>query len=77
MAARPDSFETLRGFAGPALVVVGAEDALAPPADAEAMAEALQHGRLVEVPEAGHLTAVETPEAFNAAVAGFLAELGD
>jgi pimeloyl-ACP methyl ester carboxylesterase len=75
MAARPDSFETLRGFAGPALVVVGAEDALAPPADAEAMAEALQHGRLVEVPEAGHLTAVETPEAFNAAVAGFLAGL--
>jgi pimeloyl-ACP methyl ester carboxylesterase len=40
------------------------------------MAEALQHGRLVVVPEAGHLTAVETPEAFNAAVAGFLAELG-
>ncbi|MDT7572978.1 MAG: hypothetical protein QOE05_3152 [Actinomycetota bacterium] len=75
MAARPDSFETLRAFDGRALVIVGAEDALSPPADAEAMAAALPHGRLVVMPEAGHLTAVETPEAFNAQVAGFLAEL--
>ena len=77
MAPRPDSFATLQAFDRPALVVVGEEDALSPPADAEAMAAALPHGRLVRVPEAGHLTAVETPEAFNAAVAGFLAELGD
>ncbi|MBK5307185.1 MAG: alpha/beta fold hydrolase [Frankiaceae bacterium] len=75
MAARPDSFETLRGFDAPALVVVGSEDVLSPPADAQAMAEALPRGRFVLVPDAGHLTAVETPEAFNAEVAGFLAEL--
>ena len=75
MAARPDSFDTLRSFDRPALVVVGQEDVLSPPADAEAMAEALPRGRLVVMPEAGHLTAVETPEAFNAQVAGFLAEL--
>lgn len=75
MAVRPDSFETLRAFDRPALVVVGEEDVLSPPPDAQAMAEALPQGRLVVVPEAGHLTAVETPEAFNAAVAGFLAEL--
>jgi pimeloyl-ACP methyl ester carboxylesterase len=75
MAARPDSFDLLRGFDRPALVIVGAEDALAPPSDAQAMADALPQGRLVLVPEAGHLTAVETPESFNAAVAGFLAEL--
>jgi pimeloyl-ACP methyl ester carboxylesterase len=77
MAGRPDSFDTLRGFARPALVVVGAEDALSPPADAQAMADALPRSRLVVVPEAGHLTAVETPVAFNAEVAGFLAELAD
>ena len=75
MSARPASFETLQAFSGPALVVVGAEDTLSPPEDARAMAEALPSGRLVELPEAGHLTAVETPEAFTAAVAGFLAEL--
>jgi pimeloyl-ACP methyl ester carboxylesterase len=75
MAARPDSFDALRAFDRPALVIVGAEDVLAPPPDAQAMAEALPQSRLVIVPEAGHLTAVETPEAFNAAVGGFLTEL--
>jgi pimeloyl-ACP methyl ester carboxylesterase len=75
MAGRPDSFETLRAFDRPALVIVGQEDVLSPPADAEAMAAALPHGRLVVIPQAGHLTAVETPESFNAQVAGFLAEL--
>jgi pimeloyl-ACP methyl ester carboxylesterase len=77
MAARPDSFDVLAAFEGPALVVVGDEDVLSPTADAEAMAAALPHGRLVVVPEAGHLTAVETPEAFNAEVAGFISSLRD
>jgi pimeloyl-ACP methyl ester carboxylesterase len=77
MAARPDSLATLQELDRPALVVVGAEDVLSPPADAAAMADALPQGRLVEIAEAGHLTAIETPEAFNAAVAGFLAELAD
>ena len=75
MAARPDSLDTLRGFAGPALVVVGEEDQLSPVDDARAMADALPAGRLVVLPDAGHLTAVETPEAFTAAVADFLAGL--
>ena len=75
MAARPDSFETLRAFDRQALVVVGEQDTLSPPTDAEAIAAALPQGRLVVLPEAGHLTAVETPEAFNAQVIGFLAEL--
>ena len=75
MAARPDSLDTLRAFEGPSLVVVGEEDKLSPVEDAQAMADALPTGRLVKLPEAGHLTAVETPEAFTAAVAGFLAEL--
>jgi pimeloyl-ACP methyl ester carboxylesterase len=77
MAARPDSFDTLRSFDRPALVVVGSEDVVAPPTDAQAMADALPQSRLAVVPDAGHLTAVETPEAFNAEVAGFLAELAD
>jgi len=75
MAARPDSFGTLRSFDRPALVVVGEEDELSPPADAHAMAEALVHATLVTIPESGHLTSVEAPEAFNEAVAAFLATL--
>jgi pimeloyl-ACP methyl ester carboxylesterase len=75
MAARPDSFDTLRAFDRPALVVVGEEDALSPVADAQAMADALPQGRLAVLPEAGPLAAVVSPEAFTAEVAGFVAGL--
>jgi pimeloyl-ACP methyl ester carboxylesterase len=59
----------------PALVVVGDEDALAPPADAQAMVDALPSGRLVRIPRSGHLTAVETPDEFTVAVRDFLTSL--
>ncbi len=75
MAARPDSLETLREANVPALVVVGEEDELSPPADARAMADALPDARLVTIPKAGHLTNVEAPEDFNAALAGFVASV--
>jgi pimeloyl-ACP methyl ester carboxylesterase len=67
MAARPDSFDTLRAVSVPSMVVVGDEDALTPAADAEAMAEALTDVRLVVVPRSGHLTAVESPDEFTSA----------
>jgi pimeloyl-ACP methyl ester carboxylesterase len=73
MADRPDSFDTLRAVAVPTLVVVGEEDTLSPLAEAQAMAEAVPGATLVTIPESGHLTSVEAPEEFNAAVAEFLA----
>ncbi|MEO3804316.1 alpha/beta fold hydrolase [Nonomuraea sp. B1E8] len=77
MAARGGSFETLRALKVPLLVVVGEEDELSPPADAEEMVRAVPEGRLEVIPKAGHLSAVEQPEAFNAAVTEFLrSELG-
>lgn len=78
MAARPDSFDTLGALKVPLLILVGEEDELSPPADAEAMARAVPgNGRLEVIPKAGHLSAVEQPEAFNAAVTEFLrTELG-
>lgn len=75
MAARPDSFADLRTVDVPALVIVGAEDEMTPVADAQAMAEAMPHARLVTVPAAGHLSAMEAPEEFNAALTEFLATL--
>jgi pimeloyl-ACP methyl ester carboxylesterase len=75
MAARPDSFETLRSVAVPTLIVVGAEDALAPPADAEAMTEAVPGARLEVIAGAGHLTAVEAPADFNMALREFVGSL--
>ena len=75
MAARPDSFEVLRATGVPALVVVGDEDVLSPVAQAQEMADALPDSRLLVVPGAGHLTALEDPEAFARGVSAFLEEL--
>ncbi|MDH6133100.1 pimeloyl-ACP methyl ester carboxylesterase [Kitasatospora sp. MAA4] len=68
MAARPDSFDVLAGLRVPAAVLVGAQDALTPPADARAMAQALPDARLTVIEGVGHLSALEAPEAFNTAV---------
>jgi pimeloyl-ACP methyl ester carboxylesterase len=75
MAARAEEFDTLRATVVPALVVVGAEDRLTTVDDARAMAEALPAGRLLTVPRAGHLTAMEDPAEFTAILRGFLAEV--
>lgn len=75
MASRPDSFDTLRATQLPTLVLVGEEDELAPPAEAEAMAAALPDARLTAILGAGHLSAVEAPDLFNEAVRDFVAAL--
>jgi len=75
MAARIESFETLRELKVPALVVVGSEDTLATEEDARAMVEALPNAELLVIPRAGHLCAVEQPDLFNQAVAEFAAAL--
>jgi pimeloyl-ACP methyl ester carboxylesterase len=75
LAARADSTPTLREIAVPTLVLCGEEDVLTPPAEAEAMHRAVPPSRLVVIPRAGHLSNLEDPPAFNAALAGFLAGL--
>ncbi|MEP6592366.1 MAG: alpha/beta fold hydrolase [Acidobacteriota bacterium] len=72
MLGRPDSTPELATIGWPALIVVGAEDQVTPPADAEAMQRALTRSRLVVIPEAGHLSNLEAPEMFSAALADFL-----
>jgi pimeloyl-ACP methyl ester carboxylesterase len=76
MAARPDRTDVLRRYSGPAVVLVGDEDAAAPVAAAEHMVAALSSSHLVVVPHAGHLTALEDPAAV-AAVVGELAQRAD
>jgi len=68
---RPDRTAELPEIAVPALVVVGTEDALAPSGEARAMAAAMRDARVVEIPGAGHLSNLENPDAFVAALAGF------
>jgi 3-oxoadipate enol-lactonase len=68
---RPDRTAELPEIAVPTLVVVGNDDALSPPAEAHAMAAAMPNARVVEIPGAGHLSNLENPDAFTAALAGF------
>ncbi|MBI4424289.1 MAG: alpha/beta fold hydrolase [Elusimicrobia bacterium] len=72
MAARTDTTAALARLSLPALVLVGEHDALTPPDAARALSAALKGSRLELLPAAGHLSNLENPAAFNAAVSRFL-----
>jgi 3-oxoadipate enol-lactonase len=59
----------------PTLVITGEHDPIAPPAMAQAMAQAIPGARYVELAGAGHISNIEAPDAFNAAVRAFVQEL--
>lgn len=75
LATRTDSTPQLKSIAVPALVVVGKDDAVTPPAVAEAMAKAIPGAELKVLEGAGHLSNLENPKAFNQALLEFLAKL--
>jgi pimeloyl-ACP methyl ester carboxylesterase len=75
MARRPDSTPTLAAISCPTLVVVGEQDGLTPPAESERMAAAVKGAKLVRIPAAGHLSNLESPAAFNDALARFVGGL--
>lgn len=69
------AFPDFATIAVPTLVLTASEDRVAPPAHARLMAERIPDARFVELPGAGHISNIEAPEAFNAALAGFLESL--
>ena len=77
MAARPDASSQLPQIDVPTLVVVGNDDALSPVAEMRRIAETIPSARLVVIPDAGHLSPLENPQAFNHALADFLNGLGN
>lgn len=72
MAARRDQTELLPSINVPTLLLVGSDDSITPPADAEAMRAKIGGSRLVVLEGAGHLSNVERPEEFNRALVEFL-----
>ena len=72
LMTRPDSTPLLATIHVPALIVVGDEDTLTPPAASEEMHRAIAGSELVRIPHAGHLSNLERPDLFNAALAAFL-----
>jgi 3-oxoadipate enol-lactonase len=72
MMSRSDSTALLSSIRVPTLVVVGDEDAVTPPANAEELHAAIAGAELVRIPAAGHLSSLERPDEFNAALTRFL-----
>lgn len=75
MKHRPDSTPELAGITVPALVLVGEDDAPAPPDVARDMQERIPGAELAVLPRAGHLSNLEAADEFNAAVSRFLGRL--
>ena len=75
MARRPDSTPTMAAISCPTLVVVGAEDTLTPPPEAEKMAAGIKGAKLAKIPGAGHLPNIENPGAFDLALHDFVTGL--
>lgn len=72
LMSRPDSTPLLPSIHVPTLIVVGDEDTLTPPTAAEAMHARIAGSELVRIAGAGHLSSLEQPDDFNAALARFL-----
>jgi 3-oxoadipate enol-lactonase len=72
LAARPDMTSFLPHIDVPTLVIVGDQDAISPPAEMQAIAAAIPNAEFVVIPDSGHMTTMENPEAVNAALTRFV-----
>jgi pimeloyl-ACP methyl ester carboxylesterase len=70
---RADSRSLLPTIGCPTLVLVGEQDVATPPELSEEMAAAIPGARLVRIPDCGHLSTLERPEAVTKAIVGWLA----
>jgi pimeloyl-ACP methyl ester carboxylesterase len=66
------TFASLETIAVPTLLVTGDADMFAPPPVMRLFAAHIKHAEQIVVPEAGHSTYWEQPEAFNRAVLNFI-----
>ena len=75
MADRPDSTSLLSTIDVPTLVVGGAEDTVTPPTVLRAMAAEIPGSRVEILEQAGHVSPLERPAAFNHVVSEFVGTL--
>jgi pimeloyl-ACP methyl ester carboxylesterase len=69
---RPDNREVLAALACPVLVACGQEDVLTTPESHREMASLIPGANLVMIPDAGHMTPLEQPEAVTTALRNWL-----
>jgi len=67
LLTRPDATSVLRSLQCPALVLCGREDEWAPPSRHDVMASMIRHSTLQIIPECGHMSTLERPQAVNQA----------
>jgi pimeloyl-ACP methyl ester carboxylesterase len=72
MRDRMDFSSMLHRIACPAMVVTGENDVIIRVQDARSVAEGIAGARFVTIPDSGHLSSLENPDAFNAALVNFL-----
>jgi pimeloyl-ACP methyl ester carboxylesterase len=72
LKTRPDSRPGLPLITCPTLVIVGEDDELTPPAVSDAIQRDIPGARLVRIPQAGHMSNLEQPDAFNRALWTFV-----
>lgn len=75
MSERADSSRHLSKIKCPTLIMVGDQDVATPPSEVKALADQINGSRFELIPNAGHLSNLENPEAFNRAVKQFLTSL--
>jgi pimeloyl-ACP methyl ester carboxylesterase len=72
---RIDSKPVLSTISVPTTIIVGDEDVITPPSDAQFMHERIPGSTLVTIRGAGHMSNLEDPDAFNNAMNEALATL--
>jgi 3-oxoadipate enol-lactonase len=72
MEERSDATPLAQTIDVPTLVLVGEQDIPSPPDEVKRMADQIPGSTFIQIPQAGHLSNMENPEAFNAELKLFL-----
>ena len=75
MRERKETCSKLPDIKIPALIIVGEADKITPPEAARYLHDNIEHSRLAVIKDAGHLSNLENPSAFNDALKSFLDSL--
>jgi pimeloyl-ACP methyl ester carboxylesterase len=71
LLSHDDIWRYLPGYQRPLLVICGDEDSITPPAQAETLAAGCNKAGYVALPQAGHASYIDAPEAFAAAITDY------
>jgi pimeloyl-ACP methyl ester carboxylesterase len=77
LSARTDQTASLEKINIPMLIIVGEKDKLTPPELSKVMYQKIRNSKLSLIPESGHFSNVENPQAFNKSVEDFINTLND